>query len=381
MTAHSTRRKNAMEEVLFQPLALEGLTLENRIIMASMTRQRASRSGAPTDLMSAYFGQRASAGFMLTDCTMVGPLAHAYENCPGIYSLDQVVGWRQVTSAVHRNGGRIFAQLWHCGRRSHPLLLDGERPVAPSPIPDPGEIRTPMGKHRAPVPRALNTAEIHGVVEEFEAAARNARSAGFDGIELHGANGYLIDQFLREGSNRRADIYGGSASRRARFLLEIVEAVIGVWSAAKVGVKLSPGNSAHGMSDSDPVALFTDLVRELSARRIAYLHLFEPVGVAEAGVAADESLGHLRSAYFRPLFQGYLMANGGYDPVTAEAAIRDGKADLVSFARLFLANPDLPERIRQGAPLNRPDPATLYGGGARGYTDYPFLPGPEMVQS
>jgi len=300
-----------MIEALFQPRRLADLELRNRVVMAPMTRQRATAMGVPTDLMARYFDQRASAGLVLTDCTMVGPLPHAYENCPGIYSSEQMAGWRAVTSAVHGRGGIIFAQLWHCGRRSHPELLDRELPVAPSPVADPAEIRTPLGKRPAPIPRELATAEIQAVVGEFEAAARNARAAGFDGVELHGANGYLIDQFLRDCANRREDAYGGSIANRTRFLLEVLDAVSGVWGPSRVGVKLSPGNSAHGMSDSDPDALFTHVTRELGSRPLAYLHLFEPAGVREAGVSADESLSHLGTDHFRPRFRGTLMANGG----------------------------------------------------------------------
>lgn len=341
--------------------------------MAPMTRQRADASGVPTSLMTTYYAQRASAGLILTDCTMVHPLSHAYENCPGLFSSEQVAGWRNVTDAVHREGGLIFAQLWHCGRRSHPLLLNGEVPVAASAIANPVDIRTPVGVQPAPVPHELSAGEISEVIRAFADAAANARAAGFDGIELHAANGYLLDQFLREGANRRTDAYGGSIGNRARFLLEVVEAVIALWGPSRVGVKISPGNSAHGMSDSDPAALFSYVVDALNAQPLAYLHVFEPVAVPEANAEADSSLRHLDAAYFRRLWRGALMANGGFDPDTAERALAGGDADLVAFGRLFLANPDLPARIAHRAPLNRARPETFYGGNAEGYTDYPFL--------
>ena len=342
--------------------------------MAPMTRQRASVSGVPTCLMAAYFAQRASAGLILTDCTMVHPLAHAYENCPGLFSSEQMSGWSKVTKAVHEEGGLIFAQLWHCGRRSHPLLLNGEIPVAPSAIADPVEIRTSQGRRPAPVPHQLSLGEIAAVIHAFTDAARNARAAGFDGVELHGANGYLIDQFLREASNVRTDAYGGSVRNRTRFLLEVVEAIIAVWGRNRVGVKLSPGNSAHGMGDSDPATLFSYVVDALNSLPLAYLHVFEPVAVPEANAEADTSLRHLDTRYFRQIFQGTLVANGGYDPDTAEKALAEGIADAIAFGRLYLSNPDLPARIARHSTFNSPHVETFYGGGAEGYTDYPYLP-------
>lgn len=364
-----------MRRSLFLPLELGDLKLKNRIVMAPMTRQRASESGVPTSMMTIYYEQRSSAGLILTDCTMVHPLARAYEGCPGLFSSEQVSGWRSVTEAVHQRAGVIFAQLWHCGRRSHSLLLNGEEPVAPSAVAEPLEIRTPSGMRPAPVPHELSTGEVRAVIQSFADAAVNARRAGFDGIELHGANGYLIDQFLREGSNRRGDIYGGSLGNRARFLLELVEAVVSVWGSSRVGIKLSPGNSAHGMTDSSPSDLFTYVTRAPNSQPLAYLHAFNPVAVPEAGVnSADGALSHLDAGYFRQQFHGPLMANGGYDADTADAAVHNGTADLVSFARLFVANPDLPARIARGARLNTPKVEAFFGGSEEGYTDYPFLP-------
>ena len=361
---------------LFTPWHMGSLSLANRLVMAPMTRQRADDNGVPGDLMVTYFGQRASAGLMLTDCTMVDALSHAYPNCPGLYSTEQVAGWRRVTDRVHARGGKIFAQIWHCGRRSHPALLDGALPIGVSPVANTELIRTLQGKLPAPVPRVLSLAEVSTVVEQFARAARYAQDAGFDGVELHGGNGYLVDQFLRSGSNQRTDVYGGSISRRLRFLLEVAEALVGVWGDDRVGVKLTPANSSNGMSDGDPQSLFDAAVAALNGRGLAYLQIVEPIEAAEVRLAGDPALRNLNTARYRRLFSGRLMANGGYDGVTAATAIKEGQADLVSFGRLFLANPDLPPRFRNAGPFNKADPDSFYGGDARGYTDYPFLTDP-----
>jgi N-ethylmaleimide reductase len=337
--------------------------------MAPMTRNRAGPGNVPTALNAEYYRQRAAAGLIVTEASQVSPQGVGYPGTPGIHTDAQVEGWRRVTEAVHRSGGRIFLQLWHVGRISHPSLQPGGAlPVAPSPIAARGEAFTPSGPQPFVVPRALRTDQIPEVVAQFEDAARRALAAGFDGVEIHGANGYLIDQFLRDGTNRRTDRYGGSVQNRARFLLEVAEAVAGVWGPARVGVRLSPWSDFNDMRDSDPRATFTHAARALAPLGLAYLHLVEPVAGLPAGAAPLAP--DLKSA-----FGGTLMLNGGYTKALAEAALGRGEADLVSFAAAFLANPDLPVRLAQGAPLNAADPATFYGGDHRGYTDYPALDG------
>ena len=340
--------------------------------MAPMTRLRAFGS-IPQPLMATYYAQRASAGLIITECTMVSPLSNGYMNCPGIYSQEQVDGWKLVTEAVHARGGLIFLQLWHSGRISHPSLLDGELPVAPSAIAGTGTLHTPIGKVELETPRALETKEIPEIVEQFRQRAQKAMVAGFDGIELHGAFGYLIDQFLQDGSNQRTDEYGGAVENRARFLLEIVEAVTQVWGGERVGIKLSPSNTFYGMHDSNPPATFSYVIDALNDFNLAYIHLMEP---NEVDLAAREVLNPV-TPIFRPLYKGMIITNGGYDQAKGNAILTSGDADLVSFGKLFLANPDLPKRFATNAPLNEPNPKTFYGRGEQdaeqGYTDYPTL--------
>jgi N-ethylmaleimide reductase len=314
-----------------------------------------------------YYAQRASAGLIITEATQVSPQGVGYPNTPGIHTEEQVEGWRRVTHAVHRRGGTIFLQLWHVGRISHPSLQpDGGLPVAPSPIRPHGEAYTHEGLQPFVTPRALDTDEIPDVIDQFRNGARNALGAGFDGVEIHAANGYLIDQFLRDGTNHRTDRYGGSIPNRARFLLEVTEAVSTVWGSKRVGVRLSPTSTFNDMSDSDPAATFAYTARRLNEYGIAYLHVVEPVSPEVRG---DERV----TPRLRQVFEGPFMVNGGYDAASGHEAIASGRADLVSFGVLFLANPDLPRRFAIGAALNRPDPSTFYGGDERGYTDYPFL--------
>lgn len=358
---------------LLDPLELGDIILKNRIVMAPMTRLRATTSGVPTAIMASYFAQRASAGLIVTDCTMVSPLAHGYEHCPGIFSLDQIAAWKTVTETVHLNKGTIFLQLWHCGRRSHPLLLDGELPVAPYPKADPGYVHTREGKKPAPKPDQLSIKDIHDVVDTFSTAAKNALLAGFDGVEIHGANGYLIDQFLHSSVNLRKDKYGGSIPNRVRFLLEIVEAVRDIVGPSRVGVKLSPGNIVHGMVDDDAPKLFEYAIKALSNIGIVYLHLFNPVEIPEINFQSIDNRRTLTSEYFRSKFDKSLIANGNYNYLTAATAVTNNNADMISFGRLFIANPDLPTRFAQGLPLNKLDPATLYSGGEHGYIDYPMF--------
>lgn len=353
---------------LFSPVKVGPYTLPNRMVMAPMTRLRAIGS-VPNSLMATYYAQRASAGLIVTECTMVSPLSVGYMNCPGIYSPEQIAGWRLVTDAVHERGGRIFLQLWHSGRISHPSLLGGKLPVAPSAIAAEGELHTPEGKRPMETPRALETHEIPEVVEQFRKGAENALAAGFDGVEFHGAFGYLIDQFLQDGSNQRTDEYGGSIENRARFLLEVVEAVASVWGANRVGIKLSPSNTYYSMRDSNPKATFSYAIDALNRFGLAYLHLMEP---NETDLATRDVLNPV-TPYFRPIFKGTLIANGGYDHPKGDGILALRDADLVSFGKLFLANPDLPKRFELNAPLNTPAPSTFYSPDEHGYTDYPFL--------
>ncbi len=322
----------------------------------------------PSGLAIEYYRQRAGAGLIVTEGTQVSPRGVGYLSTPGIYSDAQGAGWRKITDAVHERGGKIFAQLWHVGRISHPLLQpNGDLPVAPSAITPDGHTRTLSGPQPHVEPRALALDEIPEVIAEFATGARCALNAGFDGVEIHGANGYLIDQFLRDGTNVRTDGYGGPVENRARFLREVTAAVAAVWGADRVGVRLSPLSGFNDMSDSDPFSTFGQAASVLDGFGLAYLHL---VLVGSANPESDE--GRIM-AHLREKFRGPLIANGGYTHETAEAAISGGRADLVSFGASFLANPDLPARFAQGASLNSPNPATFYGGGAEGYTDYPAL--------
>jgi N-ethylmaleimide reductase len=352
---------------LFTPVRLGPYELRNRVVMAPMTRSRAGEGNVPTPLMAEYYAQRAGAGLIVTEGSQVAPEGVGYPNTPGIHTDAQVDGWRAVTDAVHAQGGRIFLQLWHVGRVSHPgMQPGGALPLGPSAIGIEGEmLYTAAGPVPFVTPRALGTEEIAGVVEQFAEGARRAYRAGFDGVELHGANGYLIDQFLRDGSNHRTDRYGGTAENRARFLSEVTAAVVDVWGGERVGVRVSPVGAYNGMRDSDPVATFSVAANALNRFGLAYLHVVEPVGAPASGDRVTPVL--------KAVFRGPLIANGGYGAETGNRAIAGRQADLVSFGASFLANPDLPERLRAGAPLNEPDVATFYGGDARGYTDYPVL--------
>jgi N-ethylmaleimide reductase len=352
---------------IFSPFELGPLRLPNRIVMAPMTRNRAGRDNVPGPLNATYYAQRASAGLIISEATQVSPQGIGYPGTPGIHSAEQVAGWKRVTEAVHAAGGRIFLQLWHVGRISHPSLQPHNAlPVAPSAIAPAGKAMTPDGMKPFVTPRALDTAEIARIVEDYGRGARNARAAGFDGVELHGANGYLIDQFLRDRTNRRTDRYGGSALNRARFLIEIAEALVKEWRADRVGVRLSPTNPFNDIDDSNPAATFSTAIGELNRLGIAYLHVVEPAG---GDPVADGELPDI--GFFRRLWRGALIGNKGYDLKRANSVINHGLADLVSFAVLFLANPDLPARLRRGGPFNPPDRKTFYGGAAAGYTDYP----------
>ncbi len=354
---------------LFSPVRVGDLELPHRVVMAPMTRNRAGEGNVPREINARYYAQRASAALIVTEASQVSPRGVGYPATPGIHSDEQVAGWRLVTDAVHAAGGRIFLQLWHVGRISHPSLQpDGELPVAPSAIRPAGEAATYQGPQPFVTPRALGLDEIPGVVDEFRRGAANARRAGFDGVEVHAANGYLLDQFLRDGTNRREDSYGGSVDNRSRLLREVLAAVFESWPANRVGVRLSPSGTFNDMSDSDPAATFGRVVEQLDGLGLAYLHLIEatPADLRHGGKAVE-------TAELRARYRGAVLVNGDYDAERGNAAVASGAADLVSFGRPFLANPDLPERLRRGAGLNEPDPATFYGGGAEGYVDYPAL--------
>ncbi len=344
---------------LFDPIRVGDLDLPNRVLMAPLTRARATDDRVPTPLMREYYVQRASAGLILSEATSVTPMGVGYANTPGIWSAEQVEGWRAITEAVHRAGGRMFLQLWHVGRISDPSLLHGAAPVAPSAIAARGHVSLLRPQRPYPVPRALATEELPGVIAEFRRGAQNAQQAGFDGVELHGANGYLLDQFLQDGSNHRDDGYGGSIENRARLLLEATDAAISVWGADRVGVHLAPRGDAHDMGDTDRAATFGHVARELGRRRIAFICAREHAGPDRLGPS-------LRAA-----FGGVFVANERFTPEQAEDDVREGRADAVAFGVKFIANPDLPARLRSGAALNEPHPETFYGGAAAGYTDYP----------
>jgi len=354
---------------LFSPCRLGDLELSNRLVMSPITRSRAVEGNVPNPLAPTYYAQRASAGLIVTEASQVSPLGDGYIRTPGIHSAEQVRGWRAITDAVHRAGSKIFAQLWHVGRVSHPDFHGGALPVAPSALPVEGEAFTTQGRTKLVTPRALEIDELPGIVATFRAGAENARAAGFDGVELHGANGYLLDQFLRDGSNRRTDAYGGSIENRARFPLEVVDAVTAVWGPQRVGYKVAPYFSGYSMSDSHPLQTFSFIASQLSKRGLLYLHVTEPVNNNPATPAGNERA----TPILRGKFKGALIANGGYDVHTAHAAIARGEADLVAFGVPFLANPDLPVRYRSNAALNAPDQATFYAGEAKGYIDYPAL--------
>ena len=353
---------------VLSPYTLGDLELPNRLVLAPMTRSRALAGEVPNPLAATYYVQRASAGLLITEGTQISPQGVGYIRTPGIHSEQQVAGWSVITRAVHQAGGRIFAQLWHVGRVSHPDFHGGALPVAPSAIAADGDAFTSQGRRRLETPRALDVSEIPGIVEDYRRAAINAKAAGFDGIELHGANGYLLDQFLRDGSNIRTDAYGGSLERRARFPLEVVDAVLSVWEPGRVGYKIAPYFAGLGMSDTDPITTFSHLARELSRRGLLYLHVAEPVTGSAVPAEAPRITPILRRQ-----FAGTVIANGSYDLESSNAVIGAGEADLVAFGVKFLANPDLPERFRRLASLNPPQVETFYTGEERGYVDYPAL--------
>jgi N-ethylmaleimide reductase len=357
--------------MLLSPVKIGPYQLSHRVVMAPLTRMRSDPGDIPSALMVEYYTQRASdSGLIISEATPVSIRGYGYAGAPGIYSDTQIAGWRRVTDAVHAKGGRIFLQLWHVGRQSHTdLQPNGEPPVAASAIAAEGYAYTRRGEVPFSMPRALELHEIPGIIEEFRAGAERALRAGFDGVEVHGANGYLPDQFLQDGTNKRTDEYGGPVENRARFLLEVTRAAISAWGPDRVGVRISPSGTYGSMSDSNPQATFGYVTAELNRLGIAYLHLIEP------RIKGTEEAAHgqapIAAQHLRPKFSRALIAAGGFKADTAAAIIAAGDADLVAFGRHFISNPDLPERLRKGLPLNRYDRSTFYGGDARGYTDYP----------
>lgn len=356
-----------MDATLFNNLQVGDIMLPNRIVMAPLTRKRAERNNDPTPIMEKYYRQRASAGLIISEATNISPEAVGYHDTPGIYTRDQVEGWKKITGAVHKEGGKIFLQLWHTGRHSHPHLLpEGKWPLAPSAIAENGEVNTPLGYFPAVIPLEMTEEDIDRTVDDYGRAAANALKAGFDGVEIHGANGYLPHQFLMSGSNNRTDEYGGSFRNRARFLFRIIERVIEECGPGRTGLRLSPVFTKRDMWDPDPVSLFEFVIEEVNRYGLAYLHLTEPMG---KGDLVKEWTGRV-APHYRQFFKGHLMICGGYDFEKAEKVIREGHADLVAFGRPFISNPDLVERFRKGLDLTPWDEDTFYQGGEKGYTDY-----------
>ncbi|MDE1181083.1 alkene reductase [Paraburkholderia sp.] len=346
---------------LFDPLQAGELSLSNRIVMAPLTRQRAGDIRVPNALMARYYAERASAGLIISEATSVTPMGVGYAETPGIWSQEQVEGWKQVTEAVHAAGGKIVLQLWHVGRISDPVFLDGELPVAPSAIAAGGNVSLVRPQRAFVTPRALELPEIAGIVAAYRKGAENAKAAGFDGVEVHGANGYLLDQFLQDSTNKRTDIYGGPIENRARLLLEVTDVCIDVWGAGRVGVHLAPRGDSHTMGDSDLAGTFGYVARELGKRKIAFIAAREALG--------DDRLGpQLKAA-----FGGVYIANEKFTKASAQQVLDAGEADAVAWGVLFIANPDLPRRFELDAPLNAPVPATFYARGETGYVDYPSL--------
>lgn len=347
---------------LFDPITIGDLTLKNRVVMAPLTRSRAVGAGrVPNALMAKYYEQRASAGLILSEATAVTPQGVGYADTPGLWSDEQVEGWKLVTEAVHKAGGLIFAQLWHVGRISDPSFLNGEAPVAPSAIAAKGNVSLLRPQRPYPVPRALETEEIAGIVAAYRKGAENAKKAGFDGVEIHGANGYLLDQFLQDSTNQRTDQYGGPVENRARLMLEVTDAAIAVWGADRVGMHLAPRRDAHDMGDSNPAATFGYVARELGKRKIAFICAREAVG--------EDSLGPV----LKKEFGGVYIANEGMNKATAQQLLDSGAADAIAFGKAFISNPDLPRRLQLDAPLNDWKAETFYHPSEEGYTDYPAL--------
>lgn len=356
-----------MADQLFTPTVMGDLSIPNRVFMAPLTRNRAESDGSPKAIAAIYYGQRAGAGLIISEATQISALGKGYLDTPGIYTDAHVEAWRDITAAVHAGGGRIFCQLWHVGRISHVSLLpEGQRPVSASAVRADAKTFVAEGFADTSEPRALKTEEIEALIEDYAHAARCAVRAGFDGVEIHSANGYLLDQFLQDGVNRRDDAYGGSIENRVRLTLAVTDRVASEIGAARTGIRLSPRGEANDISDSNPDRLFSHLYGELDKRHLAYLHVVESFG------AKDDREGHALIRRLREKWTGFYLANGAYDGASAEAAVASGYAHAISFGKDFLANPDLPQRLRSGIHLNPYDKSTFYGGNERGYIDYPF---------
>ncbi len=365
-----------MNHELLSPLRLGDLQLRHRVVMAPLTRMRAREGdNAPHALNVTYYEQRASdGGLIITEGSQISAQGQGMPHTPGIYSQAQIDGWKTVTDAVHAKGGVIFLQLWHVGRISHSSLLQGQPPVAPSAIAAPGNAFTATFERQPfETPRALEREEINQIVVDYAQAAKNAREAGFDGVEIHAANGYLLEQFLQSKSNLRDDEYGGSIENRCRLVLKVAEAVASIYGSERVGIRLSPFGVANGSGEDDPVPTYTYLIKQLARLRLAYLHLIEPRASGAGQADVDHQNVPSASALFRPYWPNVLIAAGNYSPETGWSAVAGGQADAIAFGRHFIANPDLPERIRLSAPLNAYDRSTFYAGGPKGYTDYPML--------
>lgn len=347
--------------ILLEPLSAGAFRMPNRVVMAPLTRARSGPTRVPNSLMVEYYRQRASAGLILSEATAVDPMGVGYANTPGIWSDDQVCGWKAITDAVHAAGGRILLQLWHVGRISHPMFLNGQLPVAPSAVAPKGHVSIVRPLTAFVTPRALERGEIPSIIEAYRRGAENAQRAGFDGVEIHGANGYLLDQFLQDSTNQRPDDFGGPVENRARLLLEVTDAALAIWGADRVGMHLAPRGDAHDMGDSDPAATFGYVAKELGKRKLAFLCVREGLGEKRIGPELKKAFG------------GIYIANESFTKESAEAVIAKGEADAVAFGKLFIANPDLPSRFATGAPLNEPEVASFYGAGPKGYTDYPAL--------
>lgn len=363
------KKGNVMTD-LFSPVKMGDIELNNRILMAPLTRNRAHNdTDIPHDLGVEYYAQRASSGLIITEATQISAEGKGYISTPGIYTEKQVEKWREIVQAVHDKGGKIFLQLWHVGRISHESVLpEGQKPLAPSAVRADAQTYTKDGPTDVSEPKAMSIQDIERTLDDYKKAAENAKKAGFDGVEVHGANGYLIDQFTRDHSNKRDDKYGGSVENRSRFLFEVLDRVISVWGAERVGLRLSPTGTFNDMGDSDPLQTFGYIIDQLNNYNLSYLHMVERFPGIEN---SNEDFAILEQLYNR--WQGFYIANGDYDYMKAKDAVEGGHAHAITFGRPFIANPDLPERLKRGAPLNEPDHDTFYGGGAKGYVDYPFL--------
>lgn len=361
------------KSALMTPVQIGAIACANRVFMAPLTRMRAAAEDVPGPLAAEYYAQRASAGLIITEATQIAPLGKGYPATPGIYSAAQTQAWKKIVDAVHAKGGKIVLQLWHVGRVSHSSLHPEQGlPIAPSAVPPEGKVLNAAWK---PVdyetPRAMQDADFAELLAQYRVAAHNCKVAGFDGVEVHAANGYLLDQFLQDGSNQRSDAYGGSIQNRMRLLMQVLDVVSETFPADRVGVRLSPYGTFNSMADRDPIALFTAVIQSLSARKLAYLHLIEPRATGAGGGLPTDPTAPCTSALFRGLFQGPLVTAGGYDQAEGEKALAENRADAIAYGRWFISNPDLPARFAAGAALNPYDRKTFYGGDARGYTDYP----------